>query len=396
MNAPSESTGSATPPATPIDFVQRALIFVAIAASVVVLFRLAWRVVDVLLLLFASILFGLFLSGASSWLRKHTPLSHRQALAIVVLALLAVVGVGGWLTAPGITEQAQRLPSNLRDAVERLETTLSNQSWAQPILNQLPDPEQFNTSLNSFLNRIFRLFSRTLNLFTSAAVVLFVGFYLAAEPELYTNGLIRLAPISYRPRAGEVLDETAYTLRRWLLGRLASMLIVGVLWALGLLLIGVPLPLILGILAGILEFIPIIGPILILIPTILIALPGGASQMLYVLLLYAVVQVVESYMITPLIQRETISLPPVLLIMSQLVFGLLFGFVGLLVAAPVTAMILVLTKMLYLEDILGDARTELQKARPEPRFEASKNPQGDRHGERRRPRQTKEVEGGKR
>lgn len=368
MNASSESAQST-------NFVRRPLVLVGFVAALVLLLLLAWRIVGVLLLLFASILFGVFLTGISGWIRERTPLSHRQSLAIVVLLLLAILGIIGWLTAPGLVEQSQRFQGNLRDALQSLETTLSNQNWAQPILNRLPDPEQFNASFSSFLNRLFRLFSRTLNLFTSIAVVLFVGFYLAAEPDLYTNGLIKLAPITYRRRAGEVLDEMAYTLRWWLLGRLASMGVVAVLWTVGLLVIGIPAPLVLGILAGILAFIPIIGPVLILIPTILMALPAGPTQALYVLLLYVVVQGVESYLITPLIQRETVSIPPVLLIMSQVVFGLLFGIVGLLVAAPATAMLLVLTKMLYIEDILGDHSPDLPKGQPEAHFEASRSPE---------------------
>ncbi|MGH6611543.1 MAG: AI-2E family transporter, partial [Burkholderiaceae bacterium] len=188
-------------------------------------------------------------------------------------------------------------------------------------------------------------------------IIIFVGLYLAAEPRLYTNGLVRLVPIRHRPRAQEFLSALGHTLRWWLVGRLSLMLLNGVLTALALWLLGVPLALTLGILAGLLNFIPNIGPVIAGVPAVLIALMQSPQQALYVFILYVALQSVDGYVLTPLVQRRTIELPPVLTITAQVLLGVLLGTLGVLLATPLTAAALVLVKMLYVEDTLGDSET---------------------------------------
>lgn len=352
-------------------FVRRTLVVVGLVTAVILAVLLIWQMIDMLLLFFVGILLSVFLTSISGWLRAHTALSHRTATLITILLLLIVVGVSGWLAAPSLIEQGQQLGRNLQTSVDELQTTLTNYTWTQPILDRLPDPAQLGTNTNTLINRISGVFSRTLDIFTNAVVILFIGLYLALEPDMYANGLIRLVPKSYRRRAGEVLDAVAFTLRWWLAGRLVSMSVVGILSFVGLYLLGIPLAFVLGLLAGLLAFIPIIGPLLALILPVLIAFTTSPTQALYVLLLYMGIQVIESYLLTPLVQQKTVALPPVLLILSQLFFGYFFNFIGLAVAAPITAMLLTLVKMLYVKDLLGDEEITLLKENPEPRFEAS-------------------------
>lgn len=356
-------------------FARRALVVVGLVTAVAILVILTWQILDILLLLFLAILFSVFLTAISSWIEDHSPLSYRLALLVTVVLLLAVVGLAGWLAAPSLAEQGEQLVNDLQTSVQDLQTTFSNQPWAEPILNRLPDPQEIGTgSADTVISRVFGIFSRTMDLLTNAVVILFVGLYLALEPDMYANGLIRLVPKSYRRRAGELLDELAYTLRWWLVGRLASMTIVGILSVVGLYFLGIPLAFVLGVLAGLLAFIPIIGPLLALIFPVLIAFTISPTQALYVLLLYLGIQTIESYFLTPIIERKAVSLPPVLLILAQLVFGYFFNFRGLVVAAPVTAMLLMATKMLYVQDVLGDEEVELLKEEPEPHFEAARAP----------------------
>ncbi|MBK8905196.1 MAG: AI-2E family transporter [Anaerolineaceae bacterium] len=356
-------------------FVRRALVVVGLVTAVTILVILTWQILDILLLLFLAMLFSVFLTAISSWIEDHSPLSYRLALLVTVVLLVAVVGLAGWLAAPSLAEQGEQLVNDLQTSVQDLQTTFSNQSWAEPILNRLPDPQEIGTgSADTLISRVFSIFSRTMDIVTNAVVILFVGLYLALEPDLYANGLIRLVPKSYRRRAGEVLDELAYTMRWWLVGRLASMTIVGILSVVGLYFLGIPLAFVLGVLAGLFAFIPIIGPLLALIFPVLIAFTISPTQALYVLLLYLGIQTVESYFLTPIIERKAVSLPPVLLILAQLVFGYFFNFRGLVVAAPVTAMLLMATKMLYVQDLLGDEEVELLKEDPEPHFEAARSP----------------------
>lgn len=356
-------------------FVRRALVVVGLVTAVILAVLFTWQIVDILLLLFMAILVSVFLTAISRWIKDRTPLSHRLALLVTVLVLVTVIGISGWLAAPSLVDQGEQLDTALQTSLQDLQTTFSNQSWAEPILNRLPDPQEIGTnSADTLLGRVFGIFSRTIDIVTNTVVILFVGLYLALEPDLYANGLIRLAPKSYRRRAGEVLDELAYTLRWWLVGRLASMIIVGILSVVGLYFLGIPLAFVLGVLAGILAFIPIIGPLLALIFPVLIAFTISPTQALYVALLFLGIQTIESYFLTPLIESKTVALPPVLLILGQLVFGYFFNFKGLIVAAPMTAMLFMVTKMLYVKDLLGDEEVELLKEDPEPHFTAARSP----------------------
>lgn len=351
-------------------FIRRTLTVVAIGTAVILLFLFIWQILDVLVLLFAGILLGVLLTSVSGWLRERTPLSHKQSLAVVIILLLIIIVGGGWLVAPSLVNQAEQLSNDLVTSFEDLRNTLQDQSWAQPILNRLPSVDEISSS-GGLLSRVSGLFSRTFNMFTDVIIILFIGLYLAIDPDLYANGFIKLAPISRRHRLGQVLDEVAYALRWWLAGRLASMVVVGVLSIIGLMILGVPLPFILGLLTGLLAFVPIVGPTLALFPPSLIAFTISPTKALYVILLYLGIQFVESYFITPIIQQRTVSLPPVLLLTSQVVFSLFFSFIGLAVAAPFAAMAMVLTKMLYLQDVLNDENVELLKENPEAHFEAS-------------------------
>jgi predicted PurR-regulated permease PerM len=160
-------------------------------------------------------------------------------------------------------------------------------------------------------------------------------------------------PQSRERRAREILETIEYTLRRFLLGISASMVINGTLTFLGLWFLGIPFAIPLAIIAGLMAFIPNIGPYIAGIPAVLIALSLGPATALYVLILYLVVQNLEGLVISPLIQQRAVSIPPVLVIASQLLLAVMFGFLGLLLAVPIVAVVFVLVKMIYVEDILG-------------------------------------------
>ena len=150
------------------------------------------------------------------------------------------------------------------------------------------------------------------------------------------------------------MQEMGDNLSSWLLGKAVSMLIVGVTTAIGLSMLGVPLALILGVIAGLLDFIPYLGPIMAGIPAVLLALSISPDLALYALLLFAAINMLEGYVLQPMIEAKAIELPPALVIVMQLIFGTLFGFAGVALATPLAAVLSVLVKMLYIEDILGD------------------------------------------
>ena len=189
----------------------------------------------------------------------------------------------------------------------------------------------------------------------TVVVVLVVGIYLAASPRLYTKGLLHLVPHPARPRVGQVLSEVGYVLKWWLLGQLVPMAVIGVFTALGLWLIGIPMWFLLGLLAALFNFIPNFGPVISFIPAALLALAtGDPSKILWVALLYLIAQCLEGYVLTPLVQRKAVELPPVLTILGQVLMGILAGGLGVVLAAPLMAAAVVVVQMLYVQDALGD------------------------------------------
>lgn len=332
-------------------FIQRTLIVTAIVLGL----GLVWFAADVLLLVFAGVLLAVLLRSLSGWLAERSPLSPGWALGVVVLAILALSTWAGALLAPDIASQADQLTAQLPQAAAEARTSIAQYRWGELLLQQVPNADDLADNQSQVLATATGFFSTTLGALANIAIVLFIGLYLAAEPRVYTGGLLRLVPRSRRRRASAVLTTIGYTLRWWLIGRAFSMLVVGSVTALGLWLLGVPLALTLGLLAGLLDFIPNIGPIIAALPGLLLALPGGPSQALYVVLLYLAIQTAEAYVITPLVERRAVLLPPVLTIVAQIVLGVAFGLLGLLLATPLMAVVLVLIKLLYVEDVLGDS-----------------------------------------
>jgi predicted PurR-regulated permease PerM len=184
-------------------------------------------------------------------------------------------------------------------------------------------------------------------------LVLFMAVLFAAQPNLYVRGTLRLVPKHKRDRLAEVMHRVGQTLRRWMLGQLGLMLFVGVTSTLGLWLLDVQAALALGLLAGLLTFIPFLGPVIAAVVAVLVSLSDGPLTAAWVALLYIGIQTMEG-LLEPLVQQKTVYLPPVLLLMSQLALGVLVGLVGVVLATPLAAALMVMVQMLYVEDVLQD------------------------------------------
>jgi predicted PurR-regulated permease PerM len=182
--------------------------------------------------------------------------------------------------------------------------------------------------------------------------------YLAAQPERHRAGALMLIPQALRDKVGSTFDNAGRALRLWLFGQLVSMTVVGVLATVGLYLIGMPSALALGFLAGVSEFVPLVGPALAAIPAILVALSEGGTTIFWVLGLYLAIQQLENNIIMPLVHRRTVELPPVVTLFAILALGVLFGPVGVLLGAPLTVVLFVAVKQLYLRETLGE-RTDV-------------------------------------
>lgn len=331
----------------------RVLVAVGIVAGVGGVLLFVWYARDVLLLAFAGVLFGIFLRRLATLVAGRTPLGPRIALVLVTLALLgALVGVFWW-RGPDIASQVRTLREELPQAARTLEERLSRHELGARAVEAMPSPGAILPDDADAVSRVTGVVSRTFSVLTSAAVVLFLGLVLAATPGAYVRGLVALVPRAREARAREVLRQLYDTLWWWLLGRLVSMAFIGVATWVGLAVLDVPLAFVLALLAALLSFIPNLGPILAVVPAALLALVRGVEPALWVIGLYAGVQVVESYVLDPIIDRRTVYLPPAVTIVAQLVLALLGGMLGVALATPLTAVALVLVTMLYVQDVLG-------------------------------------------
>jgi predicted PurR-regulated permease PerM len=210
------------------------------------------------------------------------------------------------------------------------------------------------SQLGGLSRYMFRFVSSTVAVATGLLLITFIAIYIGADPMTYRRGLLHLVPHEARPRAREVLDAIGATLRRWLVSQLVAMLVIGVVTTLVLLALGVKAAVSLGILAGLLEFIPNIGPVLSALPAVVMGFLDSPQKAVLVALAYAGIQLAENHLLIPLLMRKGVDLPPVLTLLAQALMALVFGFLGLLVAVPLVAAVVVTVKMLYVEDVVGD------------------------------------------
>jgi predicted PurR-regulated permease PerM len=346
----------ATAPHTERGFLHRVVLVDGLAALFLLTLAGLWFAADALLLIFACILFAILLHALSCALQRRLRLrSHMVALAMVVGAMAAALGIGGWVMAPQISEQASHLAHVVPTSLDQVRAALERYPRLKSLLAELPSNAQIARQMRAMAPNAGLFFSGVFGALGNTLIIMFAGVYFAARPRLYIDGMIRLVPVARRPRAREVLDELGDTLAKWLVGKAWSMLAAGVMTAVGLSLLGIPLALILGIIAGLLDFIPYLGPLMAGVPALLIAFSASPEQALYVALLFGGIQLVQGYMMEPLIDQHTVSIPPALTIAMQVLFGAVFGLAGVALATPLTAALMVLVTMLYVQDILGDA-----------------------------------------
>ena len=193
-----------------------------------------------------------------------------------------------------------------------------------------------------------------LGVMSSLIILLAIAIFASADPDLYRRGVLALLPPGRRARVNETLSAAGHALRWWFLAQVIAMVVVGVTVAVGLMIIGVDLWLSLGVLSGLLTFIPFLGPIIAGVPVLIVGFAEGLQTGLIVLVFYLVVQNLEGSFLSPLIQHRVVNLAPVLLISVQVLMSTLFGVMGLIMAAPLTLVAMVVVQKLYIEDVVGE------------------------------------------
>lgn len=390
----------------------------ALVIGLYLLLRLLWFANELVFVVFLGTLFGLAVARAVDYLERFGLRRGIAAALVVLSALGAVVGVGAWVAPTLREQGAvlrQQLPEAV-DRVERWVNSRGRffslflggsevagpaaaggagaggtaaagrpAAGTQPATPAPPSgaagatqgtadsaaarreqsaingaapastlKDRLGEQLGGTTRYLFPFLSSTVAVFGGLLLVIFLSIYIGAEPELYHRGIMHLFPHHARRRAGEVLSETAIVLRKWLVTQLIAMVVIGTVTTVALLLLGVKAAVALGLIAGFLEFVPTVGPILSAIPAIAMGFIDSPQKALYVLIVYVGIQFVENHLLIPLLMRGGLDLPPALTIVGQALMTLLFGFLGLMVAVPMTAALMVPIKMLYVEDVVGD------------------------------------------
>jgi predicted PurR-regulated permease PerM len=322
---------------------------VLIAVGVVALAILAWQLAEVLMLIFGGVVLATALRALSDPLDRYTPLTGRASLAVVVVALLAMLVGAFWLVGEQLAVQVRQLSEVLPGGASDVREWL--QRW--PLGQWLVEVSQRGMALaQGSVTGIARFASTTFGIVANIVLILFLGLYLAADPALYRRGLLHLVPPSGRQRAAGALQASGTALKQWLLGQLLAMVIVGLITGIGLWALDVPLALSLGLIAGLLEFIPFIGPILAAVPALLVAFTQDGWTPLYVALLYLGIQQLEGNVLMPVIQKWAVELAPALGLLGVVIFGLLFGVLGVLFATPLMVVVMVFVQKLYVDTAL--------------------------------------------
>lgn len=300
---------------------------------------------DVLLLAFAGVLFAVFLRTLSGALSSRAGISSGKALVIVLVALTVATALAAWKAAPDVAHEADELIADAPGLVDDATASLESYAWGRWLVAQADGAADWLTEPGT-VRRAASVVGSALGLVGTGFVILLVGLFIAIEPRPYRHGLLRLVPVERRKKANEILDDVGRVLRGWLLGQLAAMAVIFVVTWVGLTLLGVPIALTLALLAAAMTFVPNFGPVLAAIPAVLLGLEQGTTTALAVAGLYVGSQLIETYVLTPLIQRKAVSLPPAITLLAQVAMGLTAGGIGLLLATPLTAAILTVARAL--------------------------------------------------
>ena len=326
-----------------------------VAAIVLTLWALRSFVLDV----FLVILLALLLRGLAVQLSHLIRLPVGIALTLVVVGLILIASIGLYYRGPAFATQIQFLYDHLSPEVAQLQTKYAGTIWERVIFKRFDGGPNAGMQIPTF-----SVLGTTFGFLATTIVILLAGVYVAVAPRLYVSGIVLLFPLQARTRTEAILHDAGRALQWWMVGQSVSMLAVGVISTIGLLILGVPLPFALGILAGLLTFIPYVGAWLGSIPALLMALTVGPYTTLWTAGVFLLCHLVEGYLLAPMVQRHTAHLPPALTLLSMVFVGSFYGTLGLILATPITAAVLVVVQEGYIASFLRDpAMRERERSR---------------------------------
>lgn len=313
-----------------------------------------WFLGDALLIIFLGLLFAIFLDAGANIINYVIPAS-RSVRVVIVLTLFFVIIVAFFATGGAVlVDQSGKILEIISDQFRELKTWLASSDGQVPFVAESSGTlDSWLPSMSSLAGRATSAITGLFGVFGNFVVVMMLGMFMALNPEPYRAGILSLLPKDRRDRVGDVLVETGETLRWWVASMCISAAVIALIYWIGLTAIGVPYALALALFAGLMAFIPNLGPLIASIPIVLVALSDSPTTAALAVLLYVFVQGIESYLVTPYVLKKMVSLYPAFTLSVQLIFTALFGLLGLMVASPMAAAGQKLVQRLYVEDVLG-------------------------------------------
>ncbi len=328
-----------------LSYTKKVWITAGIILLVVVFFLLFKALFSLILLTLAGVLMAVYFYGCAGLLQRYIHLSPKLSIILsVVLNIILLVGFF-WFMGARLQQQVTELSDMLPKTIQQVKGKLNQSTLGSKVM------DYFNSSGNSgkTIAVVKKFFSSSFGILSDVYNVDLIGLFFTASPSVYKKGLIHLLPPKAKDTGDALLKDISDILRKWLKGQIFGFFFIAVLTGIGLLILGMPLVLTLALIAGLLNLIPNFGPIIALIPALLLALTMGTTTVIIILCLYTFIQIIQSAVTQPLIQKKMISIPPALVIMGQVAMGTLGGFWGVLLAAPIVAIIMLLVNKLYVE-----------------------------------------------
>lgn len=326
-------------------FKNKVWIAVGILLLVLLVTYLFTTLLNLLLLVLAGALMAIYFHGCADVFKRKLKMGSPYALILSVGLNVVVIGLFFWFVGDRLNSQLDELSTKLPQTIDNAKSWLSEKPLGQKILDYTTnslDSGKAGSVIKTF-------FSSTFGILSDLYIVILLGMFFTASPEIYRKGIVHLVPTKGKATAEKLWDEIHHVLKNWLKGQIFGFFFIAILTGLGLWLLGMPLVLALALVAGLLNFIPNFGPLIALIPAALLGLMQGPNTALLVVGLFTLIQIIQSTVTQPLIQKKMVSVPPALLVFGQVAMGVIAGFWGVLLATPLVAIVMTLVNRLYVE-----------------------------------------------
>ncbi|HZY66091.1 MAG: AI-2E family transporter [Actinomycetota bacterium] len=328
---------------------------IGLVFAILLLSYLVYKISLIVLVFLLTLLFSIIISGPVDYL-EHRGIGRAWGTLLVLGGTALTIYLAGLALADTVTKQAEEFAQSLPELLAEFQALLQRLQDASGIdLGLQLGPADIFERLRGFLSGdVFAVAADVggsiANGVSLAVVALIATIYLVINPRPLVQGFVAFFPAEWRPRTREILSKMYNSVQKWFLGQLTSMTIIGVFSAIALSIIGIPFAVLLGLISGLISFIPFIGPVISVIPPTLLGLTSDDPlKALWVIAAYLIIQAIESNLIQPIVMSRAVSLHPAVVVFALLIMGTLFGFVGLLLAVPLVAALHVLARELWID-----------------------------------------------